>query len=227
MTWWSEHSAVPRFILANSAIRCPFVDRFIGSRAPSHVSSQRFSTRGAPLPSAGSRRARFPDFAGTMRALRLPARASPLPYFVRSRGPRAPPFIRARRGAPGMREGRSPGLEHTYGPAFPILRLSRPWTRAGSHRFPGDPSRAFALILDPGRAGETSPMAVPSMLPPIFRHRRPQRSQNIEADSQGFSIRRLRFTSHVAVAHARLASGWRAAPLPGGRRTPWIALKGF
>ena len=102
-----------------------------------------------------------------------------------------------------------------------------PWTRAGSHRFPGDPSRAFALILDPGRAGETSPMAVPSMLPPIFRHRRPQRSQNIEADSQGFSIRRLRFTSHVAVAHARLASGWRAAPLPGGRRTPWIALKGF
>ena len=44
---------------------------------------------------------------------------------------------------------------------------------------------------------------------------------------QGFSIRCLRFTNSVATAHARLASGWRAAPLPGGCRTLWIALKGF
>ena len=43
----------------------------------------------------------------------------------------------------------------------------------------------------------------------------------------GFSICRLRFTSSVAAAHARLASGWRAAPLPGGSRTLWVALKGF
>ena len=80
MTWWSEHSAVPRFVLANSAIRCRFVDRFVGFRVPSRVSGQRFSTRGASLPSAGSRRARFPDFTGIMKALRLPARANPLPY---------------------------------------------------------------------------------------------------------------------------------------------------
>ena len=45
--------------------------------------------------------------------------------------------------------------------------------------------------------------------------------------TQGFSIRCLRFTSDVAAAHARLASGWRAAPLPGGGRTLWIASKGF
>src|SRR5205807_108608 len=45
--------------------------------------------------------------------------------------------------------------------------------------------------------------------------------------TQGFSIRCLRFTSDVAVSHARLASGWRAAPLPGGGRTLWIAAKGF
>ena len=45
--------------------------------------------------------------------------------------------------------------------------------------------------------------------------------------THGFSIRCLRFTSDVAVAHARLASGWRAAPLPGGRRTLWIASKSF
>src|ERR1700741_1243067 len=45
--------------------------------------------------------------------------------------------------------------------------------------------------------------------------------------TQGFSIRCLRFTSDVAASHARLTSGWRAAPLPGGGRTLWIASKGF
>ena len=80
MTWWSEHSAAPGFVLAKLAIRCRFVDRFVGFRAPSHVSDQRFSTRGALLPSAGSRQARFPVFLGTMKALRLPARANLLPY---------------------------------------------------------------------------------------------------------------------------------------------------
>ena len=44
---------------------------------------------------------------------------------------------------------------------------------------------------------------------------------------QGFSIRCLRFTNDVAVAHARLASGWRTAPLPGGGRTLWMTSKGF
>ena len=34
-------------------------------------------------------------------------------------------------------------------------------------------------------------------------------------------------TPGVAARHARLASGWRAAPLPGGSRTRWIATRGF
>ena len=37
----------------------------------------------------------------------------------------------------------------------------------------------------------------------------------------------LRFTTRVATRHARLAFGWRAAPLPGGGRTRWIATRGF
>ena len=45
--------------------------------------------------------------------------------------------------------------------------------------------------------------------------------------TQGFRIRCLRFASDVAASRARLASGWRAAPLPGGSRTLWIASKGF
>ena len=45
--------------------------------------------------------------------------------------------------------------------------------------------------------------------------------------TQGFSFRCLRFTNDVTAAHARLASGWWAAPLPGGSRTLWAAAKGF
>ena len=75
--------------------------------------------------------------------------------------------------------------------------------------------------------------------PPSPRHcrtcrRRPRVTQTeglsghlISRLTQGFSIRCLRFTNDVAAVHARLASGWRAAPLPGGGRTLWIASKGF
>ena len=42
-----------------------------------------------------------------------------------------------------------------------------------------------------------------------------------------FITRCLRFTTGVTARHARLASGWRAAPLPGGSRTRWIATRGF
>ena len=45
--------------------------------------------------------------------------------------------------------------------------------------------------------------------------------------TQGFSFRCLRFTNGVTATHARLASGWRAAPLPGGCRTLWVTSKGF
>ena len=102
MTWWSEYSAVPRFLLAKLAIRCRFVDRFVGSRVPSRVSGQRFSTHGAFLPSVGSQRARFPVFVGTMKALRLPARANLVgtlkhgyagPLWFRLQAPRAPPVF--------------------------------------------------------------------------------------------------------------------------------------
>src|SRR5208337_4054627 len=59
----------------------------------------------------------------------------------------------------------------------------RPWTRTGSLRFPGDPSHAFALLQDPGRAGKTSPLAALSTPPPANPNRRPQRVHNIEADT--------------------------------------------
>ena len=90
-------------------------------------------------------------------------------------------------------------------PACPFPACT-PWARAGHHRFPGDPSHALALLQDPGRANETSPLTVSSMLPSGTENRRPQRVI-ISRLTQGFSIRCLRFKSGVAAAPARLASG--------------------
>ena len=148
----------------------------------------------------------------------------PAPLWFRFRAPRAPPvFVLA--------EALLMGAEGLIRPGALVSRRSlsgvlRPWTRAGSHRFPDDPSYAFALLQDPGRARRTSPWR--------SCRRRPRSTQTeglsgyiISRLTQGFSIRCLRFRTGVATVPARLASGWRAAPLPGGGRTLWIASKGF
>jgi hypothetical protein len=51
----SISSTSPRFVLASSAIRCRFVDRFVRLNVLSRVSRQRFSPHGTPLSSIGSR----------------------------------------------------------------------------------------------------------------------------------------------------------------------------
>jgi hypothetical protein len=182
MTWCSEYSAVPRFVLAKSAIRCRFVDRFVGFRVPSHVSGQRFSTHGASLSSIGSRRARFPDFTGTMKALRLPARANLVPYGFGCRPHALPPvFVFAIALLPSVEGSRQAWDDWSAG--RPVFRHLRPWARTGSLRFPDDPSPASALLQDPGRAGKTSPLAVLSMPPPDPTSRRPQQEHDLEANT--------------------------------------------
>src|SRR5207245_11403598 len=122
MTWWSEYSAVPRFVLAKLAIRCRFVDRFVGSRVPSRVSGQQFSTHDTSLPSVGSRRARFPVFIGTIKALQLPARANLVPsLWFRLQAPRAPPVFVFAEALPARAHGCSmPGMERR------LTKCSRP-----------------------------------------------------------------------------------------------------
>ena len=97
-------------------------------------------------------------------------------------GPTRSSLIRVRRGAPGERAGRPSGLGH-WSAGVPSSGVLRPWARTGSHRFPGDPSHAFALLQDPGRAGRTSPLAVLTTTPPVNPHRRPQRVHNLEANT--------------------------------------------
>ena len=108
----------------------------------------------------------------------------------------------------------------------PILRLTLTWTRMGSLRSSGDPSRAFAPFQDPGRAELPSPVADTSMLPPLPIQRRPRRYPDFGANPQ--LQHSLPYASGGRCrTPARLTSGRRAAPLPGGIRTLWTATKGF
>src|SRR5208337_3320626 len=224
MTWWSEHSAVPRFVFAKSAIRCRFVDRFAGFRAPSRVSGQRFSTHGASLPSAGSRRARFPAFTDIMKALRLPL-AQSRSLMASVAGSTRSSIVRARRGAPDGLGGRPPGLEQLVS-----RRSFRPVASVDANGISQVPWRSVPCLCPaPGPRSSRRDLACGGLVDaaPGFHKPKASAGRKISRLTQGFSIRCLRFTSNVAATHARLASGWRAAPLPGGRRTLWTAAKGF
>ena len=97
-------------------------------------------------------------------------------------GSTRPSCVRVRRSAPNERGGRSLGLEHLVSRRS-LPGVLHPWARAGSRRFPGDPSYASALLQDPGRADKTSPMAVLPAPPPAYPNRRPQRVHNLEANT--------------------------------------------
>ena len=92
---------------------------------------------------------------------------------------------------------------------------SHAWTRVGSLRSSGDPSDAFAPFRDPGRAEMSSPLTGTSVLPSPPTQRRPQRLFHFGANPQ---LWHLLPTLHAwrCRTRARLASGRRAAPLPGG-----------
>ena len=97
-------------------------------------------------------------------------------------GPTRASCVRVRRSAPNERGGSSVGLEHLISRRS-LPGMLHPWARAGSRRFPGDPSYAFALLQDPGRADKTSPVAVLPTPPPAYPNRRPQRVHNLEANT--------------------------------------------
>src|SRR5712675_617112 len=97
-------------------------------------------------------------------------------------GSTRPSCVRVRRSAPNERGGSSLGLEHLVS-RHSMPGMLHPWARAGSRRFPGDPSYASALLQDPGRADKTSPLAVLPTPPPAYPNRRPQRVHNLEANT--------------------------------------------
>ena len=119
-------------------------------------------------------------------------------------------------------DGPGSGFSRWQSPFQPLC----PRARAGSPRFPGDPSRDFAPVHDPGRPRCASPLAAPSGAAPTRLTMKASSFTDFEA-ARRFVTCRLRFTTGVTARHARLASGWRAAPLPGGSQTRWIATRGF
>jgi len=151
-------------------------------------------SHGASLPSFGSRRARFPALSGTMKALRLPIRVPAVTYLFRSRRPRNPSFVRV----PPQRSWKIGGLFQAGASRLPCSG-SLAWTRVGSLRSSGDPSRAFAAFQDPGRVKVSSPVAATSMLPPLPIRRRPQRYPDFGANPQ--LQHSLPYASRVALPH--------------------------
>jgi hypothetical protein len=150
---------------------------------------------------------------------------TPVPLWFRSQVPRAPPLFVSAVALPMTEEVTHRAWDHGSA-GVPCAGLFRAWTRAGSLVFPGHPSHASARLSDPGRIDRTSPFAVLAIPPPASGHRRLQRDLisrlNPELQHPLPTLREVRRRPH-----ARLASGWWAAPLPGGCRTLWIATKGF
>src|SRR6266508_6922513 len=164
--------------------------------------------RDASLPSVGSRQARFPDVASTMKALRLPA-PHPRSLIGFARGYHVYLRLRARRSAPMW-----PEASHGPGPLF--SRWSAPARVAWTIRdLPG----SLTILPVPLPSSRTPVGSTPlanhgvSMLPPRRRPRRLQRLELFRGVPLGFSTCCLRFKSPLAGTQARLASGWPALSL--------------
>src|ERR1700746_1991360 len=224
MTWCNEENARSRFVLAMSAIHCRVVDRLVGRSVPSRVSRQWLSSVTPPFPPVGPGEPGSPPSSVLCRRYDFP-HAHPWSLMCSLPGSICSSDVRVRRDAPGAAEDcREPGPVVQPASRF---RHACTWTRVGSLRLPGDPSRPFALFFQ---------TPAEPIRPRLYRpHRCCPRSQHAEGFSailisrltQGFGTCCPPYTGSAAAAHARLASGWRAAPLPGGGRTLWITSKGF
>jgi len=144
-----------------------------------------------------------------MKALRLPARAYLIPYLLRLQAPRAPPMFVFAEAL--LMSGRLLVRPGSLVSRRPIFRHAAPWAWAGYHRFPGDPSYAFALLQDPGRSGRTSPLAVLPTPPPVGPDRRHPRAHYIEAKRRALAsaVYASRATSPPLVQDSLPAGGLR------------------
>ena len=209
MTWCSVESAAPRLALASAAIRCRFVDRFAKLKVFSRVSRQRLSSRGASLPSVGSRWVQFPACGWYYEGATTSRSRNPGRLLVRFRAPRDPSSVRARRMALPDRWRTGPGPGHLFS------------------RLPKLPARSHVGMSGISQVPRRSvPCLCPAPRPRSDRrahgHWRSRRCCPRSNDSEGSnkkSISRLmrgfgacclRFQTDVAVSPARLTSGWLA-----------------
>ena len=209
---------MPRFALANSAIRCRFVDRFAGSRIPSCFIPTVLS-RGASLSSLGSRRARFPDVIGTYEGATTSHLRMPVPLWFRSRVPRTPPLFVSAEALPMTAEVIiGPGIvvqPASQAPAFSVRGRKRDLSCSlAIHPMPLPGSQTPA-----GSTGPRPFCGPDDAAPGVPKPKAPARRISRLNPGLWHLLPTLREERHRP--RARLASGWRAAPLPGGCRTLW------
>ena len=177
-----------------------------------------------PFPRVGPGRAQFPTVIGLMKALRLPAHAIPVTYLFRFRAPRVSSSVRARLAALPCRWRTDPGPGNcsTGCPLAGVLSRGREWDLTGSlaiHLMPLPRSKTPAGSTPPHHDGvvDAAPARTTAKAPALIISRLRTRLQHLLPTLQERRCHR------PCKARFRLA-GW---PLPGGRRTLWIAVKGF
>ena len=143
-----------------------------------------------------------------MKALRLPTRVSAVTYFVRFRRPRDPPiFVSA---VALLEELEVPSWPGRW---VPVARSAGrfKWTPVGYLRSPGDPSCAFAPLLDPGRTDVPLPWRSHRYRPRFVRQRRLRTMRISGLTHAAFAPALLRFAFRVAThAQGWLPAGWLA-----------------
>ena len=163
--------------------------------------------------SIGSRRVRFPDVTGTMKALRLPARASPVAYWFRFRSPRGSSSVRVSP-LPALPRGWrcDPGQDlcSAGDPLPPCSSLDV----SGTSQVPRQSFPCLCPVQDPGRIAGPSPITVSSM-PPLHHRRRRLRRLSFGATA---GLQHLLSTLHECCCRRPCKTRFRPAgwPLPGG-----------
>ena len=117
-------------------------------------------------------------------------------------GPTRSSFVRARRGAPDGRGGRSPGLEQLIS----RRSLIRPVAPVDANGISQVPWRSVPCLCPaPGPRSSRRDLAFGGLVDaaPGFPKPKASAGRKISRLTQGFSIRCLRFTSDVAATHAR------------------------
>ena len=148
-----------------------------------------------------------------MRALRLPAHASPVTYLLRFRGPRNSSSVRARccqRSRTGWRSRVGPGSlfgRRSHLPAHSRVDAS------GTSQVPRRPILCLCLGLGPRPNRRSLAMAVSSMLPLLFRRQR----------LQHWSYRGYRGASAPAVYASRVML---PPPMQDSLPAGWLAFAG-
>jgi hypothetical protein len=161
-----------------------------------------------PFPRSGPGEPGSPTSAVLRGRYDFPLTYLPVAYWVRSRVPRDPSlrFVLAVAGAPGRPEA-PPRARIVGQPAIPFSRrLARghEWDLSGSQAIHPVP-----LPRSTTPAGPTSPRQWRSRrcCPCEYEHKGSSVTSISRLDPRGFGTCCLRFTSDVAIAHARLASG--------------------